>query len=142
MNNFNQFRGPQDQEDQDQIIIPSRLRVSQNGNEMLDFVISMGAFELSCTCAIPDEGTFSAPVYIRARPRRPRFTRRSGSYSPVNRSQNQQMDRGNPNQQTDRLNSGPPVNRGFYPQANRGNTVPEEDSQDESWAQENEQDPR
>ncbi len=51
-----------------QIIVQSNIRVSQNGVEMLEFTIPLGAFELRCSSPIPEEGTNGAPVYVQVRP--------------------------------------------------------------------------
>lgn len=51
-----------------QVVLQSRLRVSQSGIEMLDFIIPLGMVELHCSCPIPDEGTEGAPVYVHIKP--------------------------------------------------------------------------
>jgi hypothetical protein len=53
-----------------QIILQSKLRVSQSGVEMIDFVIPLGMMELHCSCPIPDEGTEGSPVYVHMKPSR------------------------------------------------------------------------
>ncbi len=58
-----------------QVILQARIRVSQSGIEMLDFIIPLGMMELHCSCPIPDEGTDGSPVYVHIKPARQREPR-------------------------------------------------------------------
>lgn len=69
MNDRN-FPAPRQNVNHNQVVLQSKLRVSQSGVEMLDFVIPLGMMELHCSCPIPDEGTEGSPVYIHIRPAR------------------------------------------------------------------------
>lgn len=55
---------------QNQVILQAKIRISQNGVEMLDFVIPLGMMNLHCSCPIPDEGTETAPLYVHMKPSR------------------------------------------------------------------------
>jgi len=59
-----------------QAVLQSKIRLSQGGTEMLDFVIPLGLMELHCSCSIPAEGTDEAPVYVHMRMARPNGHRR------------------------------------------------------------------
>lgn len=60
-------------QNQNQHIFQVRLRMSQSGVEMLDFVIPLGFIELHCSCPIPDEGTDGAPLYVHVKRANPQL---------------------------------------------------------------------
>jgi hypothetical protein len=62
-----------------QVILQSKVRVSQSGVEMIDFVVPLGVIELHCSCPIPDEGTDGSPVYVHIR--QPRTVRQPRPFS-------------------------------------------------------------
>ena len=78
-NGYRNFR----QRPQNQIILQSSIRVSQNGIEMQEFTIPFGAFELHVSTPIPEEGTDGAPVYVQMRAarqeRQPQYRRQECS---------------------------------------------------------------
>ena len=63
-------RQMQNHRNRDQITLSSRIRISQGGSELLDFIIPLGAFDLHVSAVIPGDGTDEAPVYVLARPAR------------------------------------------------------------------------